>query len=257
MTGKRIALEVEFSNTIDDLKRKVQDKEGIPPDQIELVFRGRKLPASSSKILRYSEDPSTSLSSLGFTTSSIYVHTPEIKVLRPSRGRVELGVSHEVLSILEAKWHKIYVTKKTTVTDVWATLRSILTASIQPESVIPTEWTCSFCTLLNPLSNENCELCHRSNPSPPVVPKEYQFAYSDKTRAGMTSLIEHRPALFLHQKSDQSTNWVTCPYNPFQTQYLSLEAPFLWNDAGERATVKSCSIEKECSILMILQLRGD
>ena len=78
-TGKTITLNVEPSNTIKKVKRKIQDKEGIPPSQQHLIFRWQelkdhqtldeyKVTNKSSVHLRLEDEPDRMLINVEFST---------------------------------------------------------------------------------------------------------------------------------------------------------------------------------------------
>lgn len=50
LTGKTITIRIELFATVEDLKYRIQDMEGIPPDQQRLVFNGIELKDDTKRL---------------------------------------------------------------------------------------------------------------------------------------------------------------------------------------------------------------
>ena len=60
LTGKTISIECEPDESIESLKAKIMEKEGIPPDQQRIIFDGKELKANMKSLSDYDiEDDST------------------------------------------------------------------------------------------------------------------------------------------------------------------------------------------------------
>ena len=70
-TGEKVVIDVGPSDTIDDVKKKVQEKTGIPPEQQNLGFEGKDLQGTATLAEAGLQNGSTLTMATAATTSTI------------------------------------------------------------------------------------------------------------------------------------------------------------------------------------------
>jgi len=227
LTGKSIPLEVTKNVSCDKLKSRIQDIEGIPPDQQRLIFSGREMPSSKLEPIGNPLDLKAALSSLPIS-APVILYTPPLLVVRPSSNTSSPEwircysystsgfVDGDILLNIPEAWHTFDVPTNTSIQQIANLLRDKLKGLI------------------------------------PALGDFFAFQAPISERGAPTKL--DCDFLYLHENKELPT-WEDYPHAPIN-KYLSVIQPCRMNHDGQK-TLSDYNIGHNSTIALILRLGGD
>lgn len=103
LTGKTITLDVDTNEDIDVVKGKIQDKEGIPPDQQRLVFAGNQLSPYHMITLAKMTDEGPTVYFKNVRHMKQLLQTSRVMVSKPDKNttelKVEVGINFDIFNL--------------------------------------------------------------------------------------------------------------------------------------------------------------
>lgn len=285
LTGKSFPLTISPSDTIDAVRRKIQDKEGIPVDQQKLTCSGRPLAMSNFRSYGEPLDLDQPLAGLlklqnaddGSATVQLYL--PQIEVVKKgqstswqtrrliSPGMFDPHVEYDVVRTVPGEWRTVAITSETTVRSVMSAIEAEYREKHLPKPLLTAqqaaarEYSCSACTFLNPIANARCEMCNTPGPASTTEDRggagEHELSMQEQRGRSDVPVLVDFLRLYTHKKDTMDIKWRQ-PSNSEDKKIVSLEPRVYWDDEGERRTVADYGFITTGTVIhLILGLRGD